>query len=338
LGRIDITTQNKDWRSLLPGVLISLIALAIIFYFIDLREVATAIRAANYALVALALGVTFAWLAIRGIVWRTLLQEKATFSQVFLTLNEGYLMNNLLPFRLGEVGRAFLLGEKAGIGFWPVFSTILIERALDVAFAAGLLLSSLPFVVGVDWARQAALISGALVVAGFVLLYLLARSPDKAMVLFERTAGRLRVFNRLGSRFQSFLGGLSILTNTSRFLRALGWMAVNLAVAVLQYYILLKAFFPQAEPLWALFVLGAAAMGLAAPSSPGSVGVLEGIMIGALAVFGVDESAAFAFALAAHLMNYLSTGIIGIYGLSREGETLAGLYRRVRRVPVSEEK
>ena len=56
---------------------------------------------------------TILWLVARGFLWRILLQEKASYSQVFFTLAEGYFLNNFLPFRLGEIARAFLRGSEA---------------------------------------------------------------------------------------------------------------------------------------------------------------------------------------------------------------------------------
>ena len=137
-------SPNKDWKRILPGLIVSAISLAVVFYIADIRLLVEALRLAGLLAVV--------WLGVRAIVWRTLLQEKATYKQVFSTVNEGYLLNNILPFRLGEVSRAFLLSGKAALSFWEVFSTILIERALDVAMAAGLLLSTLSFVVGASWA------------------------------------------------------------------------------------------------------------------------------------------------------------------------------------------
>ena len=88
---------------------------------------------------------------IRGVVWRTLLQERASYSQTFFSVTEGYLLNNFLPFRLGEVGRAYLLSQKAKLDFWSVFSTIFIERALDLALAVGLPEVGLPaWILGVQ--------------------------------------------------------------------------------------------------------------------------------------------------------------------------------------------
>ena len=114
---------KKNWLRLLPGILISAVSLVIVFYFIDLDRFIQAVRLADYRYVALLFGITLLWLVVRTIVWRTLLREQAAFPQVFLSLNEGYLLNNILPFRLGEAGRAFLLGKKTGLEFLQVFST-----------------------------------------------------------------------------------------------------------------------------------------------------------------------------------------------------------------------
>jgi uncharacterized protein (TIRG00374 family) len=337
--------SKKSWLKLLPGLVVSGLSLAGLLYLVDVKRLAEALRLADYRMVALIFPTTLLWLLVRTVVWRTLLQEKATFSQVFFTLNEGYLLNNLLPFRLGEVGRAYLLSRKASIGsaeplgFMQVFSTIIIERALDVAMAAGLLLCTLPFVVSealggrVDWALEAALAAGGLVVIGLGALYLLARYRVQAQAIFERSVSRWAFLRNFGARqLSAFLAGLAVLTDFRRFLRAVAWMAVNWAGAMLQYYLLLRAFFPDPTLLWVAFTLGVVALGVAAPSSPGAVGVMELAMVGALSAFGLDRSSALAAALVAHIANILITGLLGVYALARDGLTLSGLYRQVQRL------
>jgi hypothetical protein len=307
------------------------VSLAVVFYFVDLEGFRNALRLADYRLVAVSVLLTLAWLAVRGLAWRALLQDRASFGQVFLTLNEGYLLNNLLPFRLGEVARAFLLSRKARQDFWLVMSTILIERALDLLLAAGLLLSTLPFVVGASWAGLAAVAAGGIVIFGLVSLYLMARNRDRALAAFERLAGRWPFLYRLGGQvLPAFFTGLGVLTNFSQFLRAVLWILLNWGIALGQYYLLMRAFYPGAQLLWAGFSLGVVAIGIAVPSSPGSVGVMEASLVGALSVFGLDPSTALAFAITAHMIQVLTTGAIGTYALAKDGESLTGLYRNLR--------
>ena len=321
----EIRRRGSEWWRILPGLVISLISLGLVFYFADIKKLGEALRLADYRYVILSMLVTLFWLGVRGMVWRTLLQDKASYGAVFWSLNEGYLLNNLLPFRLGEFGRAFLLARKSRLEFWQVLSTVVIERILDLALAVSLLFSTLPFVVGATWAREAA------VLLGFVALYVLARNQECALRLFSRVGQRWPILIRLGGNaVTSLLSGLGVLNDGTRFLRALGWVLLNWLVAIGQYFLMLNAFFPEAKLFWAVFSLGVASLGIAAPSSPGALGVLELSIVGSLSLFGLDASTALAMAITIHLLQYLITGALGAFALARDGESLIGLYRKLR--------
>src|SRR5215217_3331382 len=104
----------KDVKRWLPGAIVSILLIAAILYFVDLGAMLDAVRHANIPLLFFAFAIGFVWLLVRAQVWRTLLRNRASYSDVFWTIGEGYLLNNFLPFRLGEVGRAFLLSHKTG--------------------------------------------------------------------------------------------------------------------------------------------------------------------------------------------------------------------------------
>ncbi len=270
-----VTPKRQDWRKLVPGLIISAIAVVAILYFVDLRRLLGALQQADYRYIALFFGISIAWLAVRGLVWRTLLQEQASFSQVFLTLNEGYLLNNILPFRLGELGRAFLLSKKANLGFLQVFSTILIERALDVAFAAGLLFATLPFVMRVNLAWQAAVTMGSLVIVGLALLYLAGTQPKSwALQQYDRLVNRFPKLQRLIGQQQltAFFTGLGALTDGKRFLKVILLMLVNWGIALLQFFILLRGYLPDAQPVMGCVHNGSDGIGCRSPIISGCGG------------------------------------------------------------------
>jgi uncharacterized protein (TIRG00374 family) len=327
----------KSARRWLPGVVISLIAILVIIRFVDLHRFVDAIRSANYGLLLAFLVISVSWLMVRGIVWRTLLRERAPYRDVFWTLCEGYLLNNFLPFRLGEVGRAFLLGRKAKLGFMDVLSTIVIERVLDLAFSAAILLSAVPFVLGAAGAGRIAILIGGLVIVGMVVLYVLARNQEWALGLFQRLSARWPRLQTLGGNMlDSLFTGLAILTDGWLFLRFMLWMTFNWAIAIGEFFLLVLAFFPQARLHWSLFGLGVVAFGNAIPSLPGAVGTYEGALGWALTLLSSDGSTALAAALTAHLIGYIINITLGGYALSREGETLMGVYRQLRNRQVEE--
>jgi glycosyltransferase 2 family protein len=330
-------TTSFAWKRIAPGLVVSAIAIAVLYFVVDSRRFIEALRQANYVLVALFIGIAVIWLMVRAVVWRTLLRNQASYSQVFFTLAEGYLINNFLPLRLGEVARAFLLSKKANLQFMEVFSTIIVERLLDIAFAAGLLLSSVALIVGGAWAESSALVIGGVVLVGLVGMFILARQQDWVLRQFERLSRRWPRLNAFGGKqIAAFLAGLAVFQDGRLFLKALVFMAINWLISLGQYYLLLRAFFPAAEFRMAQFTLGVTALGAAAPSSPGAIGVLEASWVGALAIFGLDTATALAAAVIAHLTNYLITGVIGIYALTQDGLSLTRVYRDVQMTGTSE--
>ena len=333
----------KDWKRWLPGAIVSIVLIAAILSVVDLRKMADAIRHANYFLLAIAVVMGFIWIAVRAQVWRTLLRDKPSYSDTFWTVGEGYLLNNFLPFRLGELGRAFLLSRKSGMTFMEILPTIVIERAMDLGYTAIIFLSVIPFIFstgtqGAD-AQRIGVIVGAVVLAGFVLLYILARSNKWALDLFHKLSARWPALQRLGGSFlESFFAGLSVLTDGWLFVRFLFWMTLNWALAIVSYYVIIRAFFPQTQVTWAMFGLGAAAFGGAIPSLPGAVGTFEGAFGGALTLLTHDQSTSFAAAITARLYNYINSGVIGGIGLAREGETLSGVYKQLMNLRNKEDK
>jgi uncharacterized protein (TIRG00374 family) len=320
----------KDAKRWLPGAVISLALIAAILSFVDLRAMGAAIRNANYPILGVAMMLSFVWMAVRAIVWRTLLRARVAYRDVFFTLGEGYLLNNFLPFRLGEIGRAFLLSRKSDLQFLEILPTIVIERAVDLGFSAAILLLSLPFVVGGQGSKPVGIIIGAIVIVGLAALYFLARNRSWALDLFHKLSHRWPSLQRFGGTFlESFFEGLAVLTDGWLFARFLFWMTVNWGIAILSYFLIIRAFFPQAQVAWGMFGLGAAAFGGAIPSLPGAVGTFEGAFGGALAILTGDKSTSLTVALVGRLYNYLNSGIIGGIGLGREGETLSGIYREL---------
>jgi uncharacterized protein (TIRG00374 family) len=320
----------KDIKRLIPGAIISIVLIGAIVYFVDFQTMWTAIRRANYSILAGSIVLSFLWMFVRAKVWLTLLRDKPKYIDVLFSASEGYLLNTFLPFRLGEVGRAFLLGRKSGMAFSEILPTIIIERVVDLAFSAAILLAALPYVADTQGSERIGYIVGGVVIFGLIMMYVLARNNKWALDVFHKLSIRWPFLQKFGGSFlESFLDGLGVLTNGWLFIRFLFWMTLNWLIALAAYYLIALAFFPQAKPEWTLFVLGAAAFGGAIPALPGGVGTFEGAVSAALFVFTGDQSTSLAVALTARLYNLLNSGVIGGIGLMREGQTLSGVYQQL---------
>ncbi len=319
--------KSKRW---LPGALISFGFIAVILKTVDLPSTLAALHAANYTLLLIAALLNILWLFVRGKVWQTLLRNIPSYKDTLISVGEGYLLNNFLPFRLGELGRAFLLSRKSALSFTEILPTIVVERIFDLIISAALLITAVPFVAKAKGTEKIAYAIGGIVLLAVFALYFLARHQEWALNIFYKLSARFPKLQKLGGGLvESLLFGLSVFTEGRLFWRFIFWMFLNWGIAVLQYTLVITAFFSQAGLVWGLFVLGAAAFGNAVPSLPGAIGTLEAAIGGALNLLSSDTSTALAVALVVRLFNYVFSGILGVYGLASEGETLSGIYRQL---------
>ena len=330
------------WHNLrrwLPGVIISVVALFLVFRVATIQDLANAfgsVRPLNLA-AAIAISVLSMW--IRAWAWKVLLSNKPSVVQSFFIINEGYLLNNLFPLRAGEIGRAVFMGKAISVSPFHVLSSIIIERAFDLIFAAAMLLSTLPLALGVDWARPAGIGTLVIMAALVAVLYLMARFTDRVHAIAITIGGRWRLFNRyVIPQIDSLLDGLSALTNWRQFLLSAVLIGATWVCWLAVYYVMLITIAPAAPFWWAIFADSILALGVAIPSAPAGLGVYEGAMVLALTILGIAQPVALAYAIIMHFLQFIITGVLGFWGLLREQRSFRTLFSDIQfQTPTSTE-
>ena len=325
-GRLSSTISK--WGKWLPGVLISLVVLFFVIRLAGWENLGAGFALYGWQYILIAIVIYLISLVPRALCWFTLLDGKATFSQTFLAMNEGYLFNNLFPLRLGEFARALLLGRKTGLGTAHTFSTIIIERSIDLSFAAGLMLATIPLVLDFSWAQPIAIIMLLLIACGLFSLYLIARNREKMHLWVTRRAeNKAFLSKRIVPQIDSLINGLGALKRPGQFLLAIVFMAASWSIAIFEYHFMLRIISPQAPFWWAMFTVGVLAMGIALPSAPAALGVFEGSVVAALAVFQVPYASALAFGMIMHFMHFIINCIIGFLALAWERQSLVEIWK-----------
>jgi glycosyltransferase 2 family protein len=325
--------SSSKWKKVgrwLPGILISLVAAVILIFVTDWKEVGQAFRQINLKSLLFGMGLTVLFLIVRAAAWRELLDGKAGFWKSFRIVNEGYLLNNILIHRTGELARAIFMGQAGGMGFSRALSSIVLERVFDLVFAAGIFLLCLPLVVGASWAKTAGIVTLIIVLSLLVMLFLTARYRDRV----ERWLGKIQINGKLWNQLikpqlNALLDGLAVLTRPRRFLFGAGLILLSWLIAFSFHFVLLRALIPNVPFWWAVFTDTSLAMGIALPSAPAALGVYEATIVGALVLLGIPASTGtgLAFAITLHAMQFVITAILGLIGLAQDGRSLAELGR-----------
>jgi len=330
-------TKNEKQRHIRGIILrwviplgISAIAFFLIFRKLPFSEIVLNIKRINFQIFALATVAFIVSYVFRAACWYILLQRKVAFRDVFFTMGAGYLLNNIFPFRLGEIGRAVMLDDPQGPSALEALSTILIERIFDVFIAAVCVLSMLPRVFGEGFDQAIFFIALGLTTGGLFLLYLAVRFQN-AITSWLRRCGEKRRFisTWVEPKVSKTLEGLKILNNWKAFTLAFLCLATSWLIAFGEHFIVFRSLYPKPQFWWMIFILGVGAFGSAIPAAPSGLGVFEGAIVGAFALLGVDAGIAFTHAIVIHVIFFIYSSLIGLIGLRLRGEAAAAFFDRV---------
>jgi uncharacterized protein (TIRG00374 family) len=304
--------QKRFWF----GLTISVAFLAIFLARTDFGQIRGSYSGANYALAFAAVPLYFVGFWLRTVRWRYLLKPVSDIrtGRLYPVVLIGLMTNNVAPARVGELVRAYLLGERERMSKSTALGTIAVDRAFD-----GLtLVTILGIVIAFSGANSevksigagTALVFG----AASAVLAGLALSPRRGRALLVRLIRFLpeALADKAEGLLDAFVTGLLAIRNP--------WVLVKAGVAsfaswlteATMYYLVGQAFHLGVDFSVYLVILGAANLALSVFASPGGVGPFEVVTREVLVFFNVKSSAAAsAYALALHALLLGPVIIIG---------------------------
>jgi glycosyltransferase 2 family protein len=307
--------------SSLLGLAISALLLAILATQIDLAEMGGVLARSRPYVLPLALGGLAVDLTARTVRWRVLLARapRPGYRATFRYLVVGYLANNVLPARVGELVRAHLLGTRENVGTSRALGSIALERGLDVVSAAVLGLLGI-VLLGVGGALQAgfAVLAG-LAVVGLLVLALAPHGWIRSMVdrVVERVSHRplALVMPKVAAFVHGLLDAASPRTIWPGLaLSFLAWLATAGV-----FFVAGDALGLQLSPTAVLAIAMAANLGTAIPSAPAGIGPFEFAVVVVGTAAGLDASSALLLGLLSHLLTVVPVCLLGAGSLTMMG-------------------
>ena len=298
-------------RALL-GLAISAVAVALVVRQVDLVAAWDVLRNASPAWVAATVACIVLDVVLRAFRWRGLLAPIARLRlpTVGASLLVGYLANNILPARLGELVRSHHLGDRTGVSRASVLGTVVVERVVDtgvlvaIASAAIVVLSVRGIVAS---AVLLGLAATGLLIAALALALVAHRLPyaDRAVAALERRPAVARAASRLR-------GGLAVAGRPRTMAGAIGWTVVAWASTIVAFAAAGHAI--GLELTWGQAALLAAGVSLvtAIPAGPGYVGTFELAAVEIAGAVGIAAEPAFALALLVHAAILAVTSVGGV--------------------------
>jgi len=291
--------------------------LAWVLHRINLRQVWDDARHADPLLLLAAVMLATATFPLRTIRWRLILRDvegpphRFAWMPLWHATAIGFMANNLLPARAGEVARAYVATRQLPVRFTTSLASIGVERVFDGL----MMLALMAFAIGAPSFPRHALVGGrslstvatsaaALFGAVLVLALIVVHRPAPWLALLGRITSRLLPANaaaRVTHWAEGIVAGLEVLKSPVRFAGVVVWSLALWLTNAAAFAVCFRAFGMNVPAAAALLLQGIIGFGVAVPSTPGYIGVFETATLLTLGVYGVDASLAASYALTYHL-------------------------------------
>jgi uncharacterized protein (TIRG00374 family) len=275
------------------GLAISGVALWLTLRGKDLAAIVAAMREADYRYLWPYVGILLVIHVLRTVRWGVLLEPvaKVPFARLNAVSAVGFMALVLLPFRLGEFARPYLVAERPRLRVSAALSSVVVERVADGLFTGMLLVVSLLAVPDGTPGVRVLRTGGVLVSLAFaaVLAFLVFGYRNRTLAV--RIATRVirplspRIADRTAGMLDAFIHGLRIVPSGRKvafffFLTAAYWGLNAWGMAVLA-----RGFALRLGVIESCTLLGVLVVGVMIPAGPGMVGTFQGAIVVALALF-----------------------------------------------------
>lgn len=255
---------------------------------------------------------------VRAMRWRLLLtaEEKLSAATVFAASSVGYLANNYLPARAGELVRTAMISSRSRLSKTYVFTMAMTERIIELVILVLMAsLMSLTLTLKPLWLSSLLLIVtvGTLSMTAFLLI--LPRLDRASEGLITRLKVSLGAKNRLRAIAESVTLALKAVRNPVRLSKvcvfsALVWTLDATAAVILAHALGMRLLFAVA-----LLLSAGLALGNALPSTPGALGIFQFVAITVLMPFHFSQTDAATYILVAQAAAYVVITVMGLVGL-----------------------
>lgn len=300
-------------------------------------ELLDAVKSANYWFMLPYLLILTGVHVARTMRWGNLLSgiEKVKFRALNEASGIGFMMLIILPFRMGEFARPFLIAERSNIRRSAAMTSVVLERIADGLLIA-VMLRILMFFVPNDQGQVNHVLVGvnlmfAVFGGGFLFLLFARWQHERAVRLIAATAGRInpKLGEKVAHIVDGFVGAMKQLPDAKNLTMFFVWTALYWCLNGWGMAVLSEAFAPNSLTTFQGFVvLGVLIGGLMIPAAPGSAGTFQAFIMVGLHVFMPDavvKSSGFAFANLLWLMQIGQQIVFGLILMAMSKGSFKGI-------------
>jgi len=304
--------MSKKHIKIIVGFFLSLLAIIGIVYFVDLDIVWLNLRKLSWKSIVIISLLYIANIMVRTYRWRLIIstRELIKFNTIFKGIVYGFMLNQLLPAKAGEVARAEYVARNASPGRSFLLGSIVAERIFDMIVIILFLGISVIFSQTIMEKIHSQWIVFLILFIGLIVILLLLNNVNyinKVIRFLPESLRKFidRVLINIAQSFQVF-SSFRLLIRTF-LLTLLIWL-----LTCLVFYIIIQDLEISVPFYTYFFIVSAGTFGMIIPSTSANVGVYHAVAMGALMLFMVPKEQALSFAILAHALDFIPAVVLGL--------------------------
>ena len=318
-------SQSKKSVGKAIGYLLALACLYWVFYDINFQSLWQSMPRINWWLVALAVIFDILSYVVQGLRWQQLLHTAGTITTLRATqaVYAGLFVNEILPMRIGELVRTYLVSRWLSVKFIAIIPSVAIERFFDALWlAAGIIITALFVQLPKDFREAANTLGIALVILAALFLYLLVFRRTNGSAAEEKIIAGWHPLRRLHYY-------LSTIANDIRDIgasRLCYFPFINsgfvLILQILAFWLVMEAYGLNLSVWAGSAILLLLHLGTVIPNAPSNIGTYQFFCVVGLTFFGIDKTIATGFSVVVFIILTIPLWAIGLFAIGRSGMTV----------------
>ena len=314
----------KRWQFWL-GIAVSAVFLLWALQGLDLKQVFTYLQHGNYLWLIPSVAVYFLAVLVRTWRWDYLLRplKRISIRRLFPVVVIGYMGNNIFPFRIGELLRAYVLKRNEDVSISSSLATIVVERIFDGLTMLLFVFVALPTVPSLpDGLRYIVIVGGVLFLGALVVFLFLAAKPNVAARIYNPLIDHLlpqKYGVKLRGFIERFILGLAALRDVRQVFMIFFTSILIWLLETVKYWFVMHAFQMDLSFFTLMLMNGIVNLSTTLPAAPGYIGTFDAPGIAVLVAFNVARELATAYTLVLHAALWLPITLLGFFYMIREG-------------------
>ena len=297
------------------GLLFSGVGLVYAFRQFNWLEFINLLQGVNYwyLLAAVALQLGAVW--FRALRWKWLLAPIKDISTkiLFDATMIGYFGNNVLPLRMGELLRAYVVSNNSSISTSKVIGTLIVDRILDFLAVMILAIFFLFFSNLIDIPRWIVIFSIILILGLFITILIIGnKNPDWELIRQRKKVFQSKVGSKIYNIITNLISGLSVLNKAPKKIGIYGFIVLLWTMYYISFLLIIKGVNLELSIMNAGVLYVLLTLSISIPAAPGYIGTYHAACVAVLTnIYSISLNTSQTFAVLSHAVIFVPFVTIG---------------------------